>query len=947
MNYAKQLSKPAIYVLSFLVIAHLGLQYKTPVAELINAVAPSWSAPLREVGSIQGLWIAVVGVHAAVAALAPILGYTLLATNVTAASRIAPAGPVVAQEIGWTRYLEQSLTLLVGSVVALVSAPSLLGLVAATAAMAFVLLRTVQVFKKGFDLLERPEQFDKCARSYLKTAIAHVEVKPDIAPNLKEALELANSSLAELPYHDRWSYPGSQYLYLGGVANATQVIAVKGRSIEGIVSEAEKLGLEVRRVQERIPEHIGRFRLRLLAVSRPNSLVVESEGVPSSEPEPEAVDIEAIRHLQRELEKYLVFGATPWTEEMTRLPMLAKRHVASVLYESVPAEQPHDFEYGLEVLSEVIDELCERHKDGEVLSLDVFDWVQDVPSFLANQIAKAPHSRGLYARHLANFLRGRLVGWLSIPAMENLAKSYVYRLVAMMKGFMPRDMDSAAYIALVIRETPLLVLAPTRRSVIVLCRELVVLFVAQDFADSSCSAQRKLVLKTIREMVRYTKAGMESDAFAETMIVVLAMSLFRAQSDTRFVVHVEEVLKELVAHQYDELPFESLLRRLSEADRVSNEWGLTWWELSDREEGEANWLSMETWLLRSTLVSLSQESWRLNHLSDDEIPGEGVLQLVLRECAEEAGWVSLLPGSYRMQVLGMRGAIEGLLGRRKQTVLAKVLAAPIDIEKVKKYVSEIAGDVRASFDRHNDWFKAAGAVVVDGEDERVLQSGSSRLVPKEWFVPDEVLDVSTHVVPPRVGRSMIEFELKKLVGALAANQAATAINAPADAQVWASARQCLEGESRKLLVLGVGVGEGEVSAELDKLRKLAGPEDGQRIAYRTVRRVEGFNRAIIVASVPDAFQIIRREPLIEQDSLYEERLPLIDGGVVSGISLIDELMVETWLQKIPEADREDSREQYGKSLLDRNVWKFSIAVRNASAYQIFVLEGEKVETSLA
>jgi hypothetical protein len=274
----RRLLRALLLVVSVPVIAHCGLLFQKPVLSVLGWLAHSWSKPISSFETIQALWIAAVGIHAAVGAVAPILGYTLFATNVTAASRIAPAGAVVATEIGWSEYLRDSLLLLVASLVGLLTAPSTLGLIAAFGAAGYVVLRTFLVFKQGFALFERPEKFDSTARKYLLGAIASIDLTP---PQVLKTAEFAefNASFMALPQFDRWERSERTYLHVGNKYRTTQVLNVERRGIQRLRSESEKNGYVLSRMGESVPTHLDRGEHAFLVLTK-----VQHEVTAASEP---------------------------------------------------------------------------------------------------------------------------------------------------------------------------------------------------------------------------------------------------------------------------------------------------------------------------------------------------------------------------------------------------------------------------------------------------------------------------------------------------------------------------------------------------------------------------------------------------------------------------------------------------------------------------------------
>lgn len=937
----RRLLRAVLLVVSIPVIAHFGLFFQQPVLSVLEWLSHSWSKPISSFEAIQALWIAAVGIHAAVGAVAPILGYTLFATNITAASRIAPAGAVVATEIGWSRYLRDSLLLLVASLVGLLTAPSILGLIAAFGATGYVVLRTFLVFKQGFALFERPEKFDLTARKYLVGAIANIDLAP---PQVLKTVEFAefNASFMELPQLDRWERIERTYLHIGNKYRTTQVLNVERRGIQRLRSESEKNGYTLSRFGESVPTYLDRGEHAFLALTKVQHEVTATNEPVKFDQSEHRIDTSEVMGLQQLLNQSIVFGAGPWTDDITRLPMLAQRHIATVLYKAIPGEQPHDLEYGLDVLAEIIDEIDRKHPDALPYRLDAFGWIHEIPALLVEQACAAPHSRMLYARHIADFMRGRLAKWLPDRLRDSSSRNYLHQVTKLLRCFLKRDIKEAEYIALLIREIPSLARLTDLSALILVQRSLLLVFIDDQFSNARFKPQRKLLIRTLKDTVRYGP-GSTSDAYAraETLISALGLALYKADTQSKFKEHVAEVIEELIHDNYGELPFFELLDSLKIINELNESWKWSWWEMDQKESGKAHWMSMDIWLTRAAMVAISTESWRLSYLEGESVPNMQVISAMQRNIDDsEEGWTRLLPANLQQQVNGLRTALASLELRRKKIVDARVSVAGIDSRLVEKYIREVMDEVRASFGAHNAWLSNAGALAIDESASESNQAGISRLAPREWFVNTEALDIPVHVLPPRLSSALIEFEYRQVVRELSEiENRTTEVAGFEDQRIWEKVDELLGRNASHILIVGVGVSEYDVWSDLESRRNSAS-SSFVSLSYHTLRDEE-LGRLIAVVDASKAFKITRRPPILEGVSIYEERLALDEGGIVSGIVEIGPDLQERWLRTTDEEKRGELESLYSESLLDRTVWSFDVSICDASAFEIFRINNGK------
>ncbi|MDR7100456.1 hypothetical protein J2X04_002837 [Lysobacter niabensis] len=923
----------AVCATAFIALTHLGLALQDELSAAVVWLGVPKLVLLTDAATIHTLWVGTLSVHAAVGAVAPILGYTLLTTNISSASRIAPGGAVVALEIKWSEYLKNSLALLAGSIAGLLSAPSALGLVAAAGATAYVLLRTLGVFKSGFELIERPERFDASARQYLADAIAKVDF--DVSRESASAeLKALNHVLEELIPRAPSGHVERVTLRLGDPFRPTQFLGVAKRGVETLRSEAEKLGYRLYAVRAPLIARLPRGKRGYFSVER----VEQAERSTSSAPAigaDLAIEPAAVKRLQTILEESISYGPSQWVDDITRMPMLIQRHVATVIYEAIPNQRPHDLAYGLDVLGQLIDSVQDIHRTNNPFGLDEFDWVYDIPLFVSNQIGCVEHSRMLYARELADFLRARLAKWLSEPELDQMSAAYIRLLAQLLRSFLPSDASGAEYIALVIREIPAFVGTRRVEALALIQRALILVLVDKKLASIGHSKDRRMIVRTISEVLRYSPSFEKSlSAQAETLISALAVPLFLAEGDDAYKAHVSDVLGGLFEDRYSELPFSDLLETIPRISEINERWKWSWWELDQKERGQAHFMSMDLWLTRAAAVALARESWRLKHMDDREIPNEQTLGALLRAVGSEDGWVDLLPDLTAQSVKAMVHPLQELLERRQAIVRNQVAMAPLSPEKLGEFVSQQMNDVKRTLVHHNEWLRDAGVIDVDDRLDETHQAGVNRLLPREWFVSDEALDIPIVVTGTHVGQALVDFEIKRVLETLKAVRKPVAETSSAtDMRIWEHVHGAIDRGVRRLLIIGAGISEYDSYAEYARARDHA-KDVGAEIRFESVRQTSELGKGVLVLDVANGFRIVRKQPVLVEMPLYREVLPLTLGGAVSDLIEISSEMQQNWTREMTEADAKEALARYANSVLSRTVWSFLIqsADPNATAF---------------
>lgn len=914
----------------FLLVGTLGSVFQWQIEELSCRLLDVFSLKLLlDAGEVYAVWAGILSVHAAVGAISPVLGYTLFATTVTSASRIAPAGAVIARKIGWDAYFRRSVALLVGSLCGFVLLPNLLGVIAAGLAATYVSIATVRVFLEGFQLLEHPEKFDVAARDYLKSSIPAFSSRR--AGPLDQSLEDFNrgyANLAEFDYREsRSSFP----LVLGDKFRTTQLLRIDVRAYAKLASEVGKYGYELRRTGASVPCLLPRGThplFRVVSVQRARGAndqeVLTEREIPSGHRD----------QIQSLLTNLLLYGQGERTDELVRLPMIANRHVASVLYESMPSQQPHNFPYGLDVLAEVMDHATNSDSFRDLDELDVLDWMHEIPAFLIEQISVTNVGRSAYVRHLSSFLRRRIVDWIKSEKMRGLAQAYLRYLIALL-GNLLRDKDPAAsQVALVYREIPALVDANDGKSLAIILREMIVLYVSREIAEPSFIEQRRLVLNTIKRSILYSYRGDEDRALVEVVVGLLGLALYRADSEAIYAGHPAEASSILLEDMASRNGVSaSALEIIENVGEIGEAWRWDHWELDQKGEG-AHWVSITTWLRRAAVVVLSEEAWLLLHTDADRLPSLQVLEAIKKDVATAESWAFHLGEGPRARVMRMSTVVDEAIRKREGYVSQRVEQAPLSFDRMNDYVRGVWDELQRSFFYYNDWLMKAGAVDCDDVVDSTSQAGVGNLVPREWFVDGSVLDIPIHVVAPSVGHALIDYELSRIERIRGKGTRKTLVADFLDQRIWVASEAVLARPRAALLLIGVGVGEYDIYDQLERLRSIAS-ESGVLFKFETTRLAG--DKSLLVIDASRDILISRRLPEIDGISLAEKRSEPARGGVVVRVAEIDDQMSARWTADMKDEERQVTMGRYKESLLFQVAWSAKVHARPEATIRRFVL----------
>ncbi|MGQ5267528.1 hypothetical protein, partial [Xanthomonas arboricola] len=900
----------------FWVISSIGFIYSDEIDALVRAASGDKSKLLLDKSIMYSIWLGVIGVHATIGALAPILGYTLFTTSVTAASRIAPAGGVAALEIGWEKYLRNSIALLVASILGILLSPTTLGLVLALLATSYVAITTAEIFRQGFYLVERPEKYDESARKYLMRQVKNIKLKTSDNHrdhNLEVLNLIFNKNIQRKPSGETLAAK----LYIGSAFSETTFIQARPGVINFMISEAASFGCILYRLVDNIPQEIRRGHQAILGV-------VGSPQVGKISDAPQqassiAVDQEAITRLQKVLESAIIYASTPDVENLARLPLLATRHVAAVIQEALPAQRPHDAEYGLDVLGQMIDEIALHHGAAAITS-DRFRWIYEIPAFFLGQIQGAEINQKFYLRLIISFIRGRLVVWLNCEGMDPMSRAYMSLLGEIIRSNV-KVLENESMEVVYIREVPLLAKVDRLGAMVLMERELILCFIDENRIGEKHVRHRISLVKLIKDLVRYS-GTLSNKVRVEVIVSVLAVSLYSAESSKSYMSHVEEVIHGFKFDEFEEASFAELMNIFQSSQELVDRWRWDWWELERKGSG-AHWMSMTSWITRAAIVALAHVRWRLSYIKDEDLPKEDSLSTAIREI-DHGGWLEFLPAQSSRAVSELKRTFLDLLGRRKAIIEAQVEVAPIDLNKVACYGENQVVSIKQEFVPHAAWLHSAGSVSlnlpIQGDG-----AGISRLLPKDAFVDESVLDIQISLMDNNVGSLLTEFELGQISKVLIENAMGEVaiVDGSGDSIIWNYVADLIKGDCSNILVIGVRVGNFEVYEEVLAAQNSA-TEKNKKFRFEAISESPGLHKGIIVLDVSRAIEINRAKADASSSALFRDEAPLAEGGVMVEVLEIDKEMRERWLAGLEGAARDEMISKYAQSIVSRIVWKFAV-----------------------
>ncbi|MGX9190979.1 sulfite exporter TauE/SafE family protein [Stenotrophomonas sp. Ker107b] len=923
----------------FLVLTNLGLAFQSEISIFVQGAIPRYSALLTDQQIIYSLWIALLGVHAAVGAVAPLLGYTLLATTITSASRVAPSGAVIATEIGWSRYLQLSLTLLAGSIVGVLSAPSAIGLALAGIATVFVIVRTLWVFKKGFDLIARPELFDRGARKYLGIAIGGLSGSP-LDDRLKGDLAELNANLAAITRNSRVSRQAASLL-MGDPFQATQLLHIQKNSVAILASEAKKLRLDIHFDRNSCPEYLSRGESGFFRVSALGPDVSVGTGQAPSISVDGDVDKAKVAQLQKLARHLVKYGSGEWIENFVRAPMVVHRHVATVIYEAIPNQRPHDLEYGLDVLGDIIDAAgLGRVDPSQSIEVSNYQWIFDIPHFVLGQIERSPEDGLGYARDLAAFIRGRLAKWFEHAQLDGFSQVYVGILVRILGLMVRRSHKSGQVFAGSLRSLPYLDRSERSQVTQLILRELILLLVGSPAGKPLLRAESRIVIKTVTDVLRSSRAPEGAELYIESFMGAIALSLYLARGDEDE--EEDEVEVQLVSDLIDaladardsDISIVMLLLSATNADDVSQRWKWSWWEIDQQESGGVHLVEIDGFLARAAIVMMAPRAWEFAQIRDEQLPPQYSIDNLVR-LIDDGDWLSLLPIETARSINSLKDTLARLSDRRGMLVAQKVAAADVDVEKVSAYVNSELASASADLRGYSDWVVSSCSVIVSDEINAEIQFGIASLLPKDCFVADEILDTSVMIGSSGLGQSVEDFELRALVDAVRLSGLEDQpFGSEDESGFWSHVENLIRSGTSHIWLVGWGVSEYDLGDRLESA-KASARDEGVCIRFDNVGGIEKSESGIFVIDPSDNIQFVRYAAERQGGSIAEGTLDPLMGGFYICIAKISEEMQHSWLRGENEDRAESLREKYHQSVLLRAAWSFTVSSGKADGQKFF------------
>lgn len=351
-------------------------------------------------------------------------------------------------------------------------------------------------------------------------------------------------------------------------------------------------------------------------------------------------------------------------------------------------------------------------------------------------------------------------------------------------------------------------------------------------------------------------------------------------------------------------------------------------------------MSMPLWLTRATAVALSSEAWRFRHFTDEELPSEQNLGSIIRVVREDE-WTYLLPERRRHSIKAMLDPLDDLLRRRQRVVRNRVALAPLNIEKAKKFISDQMNEVAQAFGRHNEWLQKAGVVSIEDREDSSHQAGVVRLLPREWFVADDVLDIPIYVTGMQNGSALVDFEIRKIAEVVQGiAEIESDVMSASDQRIWSRVKGLVDSGVRHILIVGIDASEYDVYQAYGEARRYAN-EHGADIRFDSVRAAKDGKRKLIVIDVARAVALVRRRTVAQDEVIEGQSLPLEQGGVVVQLVTITDAMRNEWLKDKEQAKAEAEEARYRESVLSRNIMSVEIIAREVAASMVFIVSRDE------
>jgi hypothetical protein len=915
------------------VLFPVGLMLDEKFVSALTMYSFDWSPTIPDEEAIRSLWLGVLGVHGAVAAIAPVLGFTLLTTAATPATRLAPAGFVVAEAIGWRLYLFSALALLAISIVACVSAQSLFGLVVATLSAVYVISSTLWKFWVGFTLLRDEERFDACARQYLEAVVVKPPEETEIDKGTAKRLEALNKWLGELPAAPSGHRGALQQVRVGERARTTELLSISTGTAKKIAAKAEKLGVLLYSTQNFLSaeQQSSKKILAVALVKRAAAGAVRPDDIDTSEQGMLELE-EKCRELQRTFDGLVEYGLGPWASSQMRIPLLVTRHLSTTLYEAIPGHRPHDLEYGLEVLGNLIDKITDA-QSRELIGPPAYQWVYDTPANLAKQLSRMDSYDAFAFSELLGFLRVRIASWVS-RGHTNSAIRYLWLVQFIVLRAIKEGGEALSGACLYVRETPFL--AQKNRNILLreIGRTLIVCILNDDYVDDGYRPQRRKVAKTVVDMFDRERYRVEDEAIElvlEAYVSLLATTMLKSAADPKFNSYPAEVL-EIIRSRLERanITLKVFLALLDNIDAFVNRWRWEWWESEHQEEGEAHFVSIEMWCIRAAIVLMGvSRSWRLGDISDEDLPGLSTFIQIERYLGGDRTWLEQVAQSDLTRVERLFGELKQ---RQERIQELRVRYANPDVSLCQNYVRDLKNEIEEQFHPFNSWLAESG-FVQESAIETDQVAGVDFLVPKSAFVPQELLDVHTVLSTPSVGSAIVDFEIKAMARQLeAASTGVIDVDDASSTAIWDYVLELVE-RNEVVFIIGLNVSKYDVFDQLERVEQAAAQLHSRAPRFFTV--FDDSHRVGFLIGTPGAVSIVRYPPPEVEGAISYE---VVEGVIAVSLAPVSGQEMEAWARNTEGDNDPMLREKYLDSLVSRTQWKFEARAGEALRFRSFEIQ---------
>jgi hypothetical protein len=945
--------------------SYLGLIGHDWIRSLLVVTSANWLPPFPGPDDVSRIWGTVLAVHAAIAAIAPTLGVTLVTKQIDESRFPVPAASFVSEAVGWRRYLKITLIGLAGSVIGYAAAPSLPGLALATAAAAYTATATMRVYWVLFSLLQDDLAFNERMLNYLKGLVEKATAPAPLHPLLARDLASVNDILRGLnPARDAvgvLEHEPYETLSLSGEGDLVKADPMAFRELERMAL-ARKVQLWP--LEESVPDSLA-GRLSSYALIRVRLLpeVTQEQEPP---PPPNLVRLKkAARELKVVLDRAVQYSKTRRHLDQQKLAQHLRLRLARILHDSVDKQRRYELEDGLEYLGHVVDALAENGADGLDSWRSEFSWYVELPEGLIRRLrAQQPLDVGC-AYAIAGFIRDRMRIWLG---SANAGK---YRSAIAQYSRLFED---------------LLVLAAERDTECAKAVAVRARWLAAESIDDDGKSSSIAYLTAWKLLARATLRAAESEESSTETVRILHRYLWQAvdgvahrlapahQGDgqrlvTDFAVgfvgavllqHAEPTGQHSllsrdrgrISLKVNERQFtlDVVLATVRDLDRVVAQWGWEMWEVTRSREEGARWIQIHLWCRRAAALLLAGQFWRLGGVAGEDLPEltvvDHLIEAIGRDAAQQ-GWMSVLEPHQKARLEGFLPELDSARTRRQEYQETLAADADLDRQKCQVWVQDAVEDIEGGLASHKAWLRGIGAegVVpeVGADDDTHMVR---KLVDRSCFVRDGELDQSPRLLPAPYGSGIVNHELRTIAAKLLEGREHQQIASVADDKLWRYVNELEpDPETNKagLFLIDTGIRDYELWRLLDEkgIRQHVADE---RSGVRLVRApsVPGLPAALIVGIGHKSFMVNRYLPTPPlEGSLAHAVADEGHTNVAVTLAEIPQAVVEKWSAAMTDKTPEEltkAQEFWRRSLRTEVAWSFRVDVLPDAEYRIFMLD---------